>query len=323
MLESYPATLLLSTLVNLTKNISSGASTAFEADKSISFNDLYELTKPRLSLLSVFTASLGFLVHDPLRSDLVLFIALTIGTALAAGGAAALNQWMERKEDALMARTASRPIPAKLVSPEIALCFGFLLSALGLVTLWLWTNPWATILTFSTLVIYLAIYTPLKKKSPLAIEIGAIAGALPPLIGWVVAAGQPTTYGLILFGILFAWQLPHFMAIAWNHRKDYTKGGFKFHQFNDPKGSKMGVKSFIYSVVLTALVFSPYFVELNQPKPGYLYLVCSLILSLYLLIPAFKFLANSDRDKHAKKLFVVTIIYLPILLSSLVIDRYL
>ena len=309
--------------MNLTKNISSGASTAFEADKAISFNGLYELTKPRLSLLSVFTASLGFLVHDPLRSDLALFIALTIGTALAAGGAAALNQWMERKEDALMARTASRPIPAKLVSPEIALCFGFLLSALGLVTLWLWTNPWATILTFSTLVIYLAIYTPLKKKSPLAIEIGAIAGALPPLIGWVVAAGQPTTYGLILFGILFAWQLPHFMAIAWNHRKDYTKGGFKFHQFNDPKGSKMGTKSFLYSVILTALVFSPYLVELNQPNPGYLYLASSVILSLYLLIPAFKFLVNSDRDKHAKKLFVVTIIYLPILLSSLVIDRYL
>ena len=309
--------------MNLTKNISSGASAAFEADKSISFNGLYELTKPRLSLLSVFTASLGFLVHDPLRSDLVLFIALTIGTGLAAGGAAALNQWMERKEDALMARTASRPIPAKLVSPEIAFCFGFLLSALGLATLWLWTNPWATILTFSTLVIYLAIYTPLKKKSPLAIEIGAIAGALPPLIGWVVAAGQPTTYGLILFGILFTWQLPHFMAIAWNHRKDYTKGGFKFHQFNDPKGAKMGIKSFLYSLVLTALVFSPYFVELNQPKPGYLYLASSVILSLYLLIPAFKFLTNSDRDKHAKKLFVVTIIYLPILLSSLVIDRYL
>ena len=108
--------------MNLTKNISSGASsTAFEAEKTISFQGLYELTKPRLSLLSVFTASLGFLVHDPLRSDLLLFSALTIGTALAAGGAAALNQWMERKEDALMARTATRPLPAKLISPEFAL----------------------------------------------------------------------------------------------------------------------------------------------------------------------------------------------------------
>ena len=184
-------------------------------------------------------------------------------------------------------------------------------------------KSWAYSLTFSTLFIYLAIYTPLKKRSPLAIEIGAIAGALPPLIGWVVAAGSPTTYGLILFGILFAWQLPHFMAIAWNHRKDYTKGGFKFHQFNDPNGIKMGRKSFLYSIILTGFVFAPYLFELNQPKPGLLYLLSSVLLSLYLLIPALKFLLNSERDKHAKKLFVVTIIYLPLLLASLVIDRYL
>ena len=310
--------------MNLTKNITSGvSSTTFEAEKPFSFQGLYELTKPRLSLLSVFTASLGFLVHDPLRSDFLLFTALTIGTAFAAGGAAALNQWMERKEDALIARTASRPLPSKLISPEFALGFGIFLSGLGLLTLWLWTNAWATLLTFSTLLIYLAVYTPLKKKSPLAIEIGAIAGALPPLIGWVVAAGSPTTYGLILFGILFAWQLPHFMAIAWNHRKDYTKGGFKFHQFNDPNGLRMGRKSFFYSIILTGFVFTPYLFELNQPKPGLLYLLCSIVLSMYLLIPALKFLVNAERDKHAKKLFVVTIIYLPILLASLVIDRYL
>lgn len=310
--------------MNLTKNINSRASTtAFEAGKSVNFNGLYELTKPRLSLLSVFTASLGFLVHDPLIPDLGLFIALTLGTAFAAGGAATLNQWIERKEDALMARTSSRPLPAKLVSPELAFGFGITLSFLGLVTLWTWTNPWATILTFATLFIYLAIYTPLKKKSPIAIEVGAIAGALPPLIGWVVAAGSPTTYGLILFGILFAWQLPHFMAIAWNHRKDYTKGGFRFHHTDDPIGSKMGIKSFLYSLVLTAFVFAPFFVELNQTAPGYLYLACSCLLSIYLLLPAFKFLINEDRDKSARKLFIVTIIYLPLLLASLVIDRYL
>ena len=310
--------------MNLTKNISSRtASSSLDDDRAFSLYGLYELTKPRLSLLSVFTASLGFLVHDPLRLDLGLFLALTIGTALAAGGAAALNQWMERKEDALMVRTASRPLPSKLVSPEIAVVFGISLSAIGLLILWNWTNAWATILTFSTLFIYLAIYTPLKKKSPLAIEIGAIAGALPPLIGWVVAAGSPTNYGFILFGILFAWQLPHFMAIAWNHREDYTKGGFRFHQFNDPTGVKTGFKSFIYSIILTLLVFSPYFIQVNQSKPGTFYLIISTLLSFYILIPAFKFLVNSEKDKHARKLFIVTIIYLPLLLASLVIDRYL
>lgn len=312
------------TPVNFIKNINPNPSaSAFEVGKLIDLNGLYELTKPRLSLLSVFTASLGFLVHDPLIPDLGLFIALTLGTAFAAGGAATLNQWMERKEDALMTRTASRPIPAKLVSPELALSFGIFLSMLGLSTLWVWTNPWATTLTFTTLLLYLAIYTPLKKKSTVAIEVGAIAGALPPLIGWVVAAGSPTSYGLILFGILFAWQLPHFMAIAWNHRKDYSKGGFKFHHLNDPLGSKMGRKSFLYSLVLTVFVFAPFFLELDQPKPGVLYLFCSSILSLYLLLPAVNFLRDKNRDKSARKLFVVTIIYLPLLLATLVIDRYL
>ena len=310
--------------MNLTKNIDTGtSSSAFDDSKVINFNGLYELTKPRLSLLSVFTACLGFLVHDPLIPDLGLFIALTLGTAFAAGGAATLNQWMERKEDALMARTASRPLPAKIVSPEVAFGFGIILSLLGLATLWLWTNLWATTLTFATLLPYLVVYTPLKKKSPIAIEVGAVAGALPPLIGWVVAAGSPTIYGLILFGILFAWQLPHFMSIAWNHRKDYSKGGFRFHLTNDPHGSKMGWKSFLYSLILTAFVFAPVFLELDQPKPGILYLLCSSILSLYLLFPAVKFLKSKDRDKSARKLFVVTIIYLPLLLASLVIDRYL
>ena len=108
-----------------------------------------------------------------------------------------LNQWIERKEDALMARTASRPLPAKLVTPELALRFGIALSVLGLLTLWIWTNPWATLLTFT--LIYLVIYTPLKKKSPIAIEVEPLLQGQPPLIGWVVAAGSPTTYGFIFY----------------------------------------------------------------------------------------------------------------------------
>jgi protoheme IX farnesyltransferase len=125
---------------------------------------MYELTKPRLSLLSVFTASLGYLVREPLQADLAIFISLTIGTALSAGGAAALNQWMERKEDSLMARTASRPLPSGLISPEFALVFGITLSSLGLYILWVGTNPWAAILTLATLIVYLtSLYTLLKK----------------------------------------------------------------------------------------------------------------------------------------------------------------
>ena len=141
---------------------------------------MYELTKPRLSLLSVFTASLGYLVREPLRADLSIFISLTIGTALAAGGAAALNQWMERQEDALMARTASRPLPAGLISPEFAVSFGILLSSLGIYILWTGTNPWAATLTLATLAVYLLLYTPMKKRSPYAIESGRDFRRPPP-----------------------------------------------------------------------------------------------------------------------------------------------
>jgi protoheme IX farnesyltransferase len=192
--------------------------------------------------MSVFTASLGFLVHYPLISDFYLFLSLTIGTALAAGGAAALNQWMEREEDSLMPRTSERPLPSRLIEPEVALIFGVALSSIGLALLWIGTNPWACLLTLLTLVFYLLIYTPLKKRSPYATEVGAISGALPPLIGWVAASGEPSLYGWILFGILFTWQLPHFMAIAWNFRKDYERGGFKLQNLGSANGFHLARK---------------------------------------------------------------------------------
>ena len=162
-----------------------------------------------------------------------------------------------------------------------------------------------------------------KKKSPYATEVGAISGALPPLIGWVAASGTPSSYGWILFGILFTWQLPHFMAIAWNFRKDYKTGGFKLQDLGNPNGYHLARKSLIYSILLTGFVFSPFFLQTNQPEPGYLYLVSAVLLSLYLLIPSFKFLTHNNRDESAKKLFFVTIIYLPLLLAILVIDRFL
>ena len=137
------------------------------------------------------------------------------------------------REDAQMVRTASSPFLPVLISPEFALSFGIILSSLGIYILVDWHQPWAAILTFATLVVYLLLYTPMKKRSPYATEVGAVSGALPPLIGWVAAEGAPTTYGWILFGILFTWQLPHFMAIAWNFREDYSKGGFKLHQLGD------------------------------------------------------------------------------------------
>ena len=309
--------------MNIGKDIAAKPSSAYDAGNSFSVSGLYELTKPRLSLLSVFTASLGYLVYDPFRSDFSVFVCLTIGTALSAAGSAVLNQWMERKEDALMTRTKDRPIPAKLVLPGTAFIFGVSLCVLGVFVLWAGTNPWAAMLTLATIAIYLLLYTPLKKKTSWAIEIGAVSGALPPLVGWVAAADSPTAYGWILFGILFAWQLPHFMAIAWNHRTDYSKGGFQLHKMGDSAGKALSFKSLLYTFVLTLFVFSPYFIDINQAKPGSFYFFSSIALSIYLFFPAFRFFLSSNRDFHAKKLFFVTIIYLPLLFSALVIDRYL
>ena len=139
----------------------------------------------------------------------------------------------------------------------------------------------------------------------------------------MAAEGSPTTYGWILFGILFTWQLPHFMAIAWNFRDDYSKGGFKLHQLGDPDGKVLARKSLVYAFILTGFVFSPYFLTLKQSVPGIFYLASSIGLSLYLLIPAVRFFTSSNRDHSARKLFFVTIIYLPLLFAALVIDRYL
>ena len=173
------------------------------------------------------------------------------------------------------------------------------------------TNLWAMCFTLATLLIYLLFYTPLKKKLAWAIEVGAVAGALPPLIGWVTAAGSPTAYGWILFGILFTWQLPHFMAIAWNFRDDYNKGGFKLHKLGDETGYLLSRKSLLYTFILTALVFSPFFIESSQKVPGMFYLTSASILSLYLLLPAILFFSSKNRDKSARKLFSLLLFIYP------------
>ena len=296
---------------------------SFEGTTGLNFSALFELTKPRLSMLSVFTAALGYLAHYPLNKEALTFWSLMLGTSLAAGGAAALNQWMERLEDARMPRTAGRPLPSRLIEPETALAFGLGISAIGLLILWFGTNAWATGLTLGTLLTYLLIYTPLKKKTVYATEIGAIAGALPPLIGWVAAAGQPTTFGWILFGILFAWQLPHFMAIAWTYREDYRRGGFVMPSHSGDGGKGSARKSFFYAILLTGLVLAPIFSPFGQPQPGISYLLSAIPLSLYIVWASAKFLWSKNRDLAARKLFYATIIYLPILFVALVVDRYL
>ena len=281
----------------------------------------WELTKPRLSLMSVLTAVLGYLLVDA-EFNFLSFVGLCVGTAFSAGGAAALNQLLEIKQDAKMARTKNRPLVTKAVSPTQAFYFGMFLCAEGLTILYLTTNLWATILCALTIIIYLLIYTPLKRKTIYSTEIGALSGSLPPLVGWCAANGEPSLYGFILFGILFAWQIPHFMAIAFNHKKDYAKAGFKLQYEGEKQDFYLSRKSLIYGMILTTLVFYPFSIDLGHNSPSAFYFLSACLLSIVLLIKCIKFYTNNEKKQSARSLFIVTIIYLPLLLATMVIDHY-
>lgn len=281
-------------------------------------HDFYELTKPRLSFLSVITAIVGYLAADPAR-DLTVLFSLLIGTSLAAGGAAVLNQWLERDADAKMVRTKDRPIPAGRVAPIHALLYGSVLSLFGCIVISNGTNLLAGCITAATIASYVLLYTPLKRLTTWNTLIGAVPGALPPLIGWAAAEGQISTLGWILFAILFLWQMPHFFAIAWTHRKDYAQGGFIMLSNADAHGQKVAVQAFAFSAALVISTLLP--VLLGYAT--WLYGLVAGLGGLYILKPSLAFLKTEQRDAAARKLFLASIFYLPALLIPLVLDLWL
>ena len=278
----------------------------------------YELTKPRLSFLSVITAIIGYLSANPSR-DLGVLVSLLVGTSLAAGGAAVLNQWLEREADAKMVRTRERAIPAGRVHPLHALIYGLGLSAFGCLALFMGANALAGILTAITIATYTLLYTPLKRLTTWNTLIGAIPGALPPLIGWAAATGKIDPLGWILFAILFLWQMPHFFAIAWTYRKDYEQGGFVMLSNADADGRKVALQSFIFCVALIISTLLP----VLSGEASWIYGTIAIIAGIYLLRPAIDFLNASKRDTAARKLFFASIFYLPALLFPLVLDLWL
>ena len=282
-----------------------------------------QLTKPRLSMMSVASAVFGYFAAAT-DGNSPVFVSLLMGTALAACGAAALNQWMEAREDGVMKRTSDRPIPSGEVKSSHALILGLGMSILGLAVLHWGTNPHAMLLTLGVLVSYLAMYTPMKKSSPLSTEVGAISGALPPLLGYVAATGSlysNSLYGWILFGILFAWQMPHFMAISWMYRKDYADAGFKMLVHVENGFNRSARKSLFYTIVLIALSFSPIWIRGNDVSIWYL--ILNGILSAYVLYFAVRFLSPNNQDANARSLFFSTILYLPVFMLLFALDRYL
>lgn len=282
------------------------------------FSDYWELTKPRLSLMNVITAMLGYFAAGP-AADYRVLGALVAGTTLAAFGAGALNMWWERQEDAGMRRTRDRPTVTGVISPAAALWTGIGLGIAGVGVLALGVNLTASALTAATIILYIFAYTPLKKITPWSTEIGAIPGALPPLIGWVAAGAGFSGLGWILFAFLFAWQIPHFMAICWTCREDYREAGFKMLSLVDPSGHRVAVKAFIWSVLMVVISFLPY----GTDGLGWLFLVATSILAVVALQPAIAFLSRNNRDANARRVFFTSIIYLPAYLMVLVVDRFL
>ncbi len=280
------------------------------------FRDYLELTKPRLSLLSVLTTMVGYFATRPAHNPSKLIFVL-IGTSLAAGGVAALNQLFERETDAKMKRTADRPIPTGKVATGSAFVLGALMCIASIFLLFAKVNLPACLFTLLTIFAYLGWYTPAKRSSIWSTEIGAIAGAFPPLIGWAAGEGRISTLGWILFAILYFWQIPHFMAIAWTYRKDYAAVDFPMLPVRDEAGGKVAWWSFINTVLLVAAALAPWMFGYCGP----IYQGVTIVLAVGFVWFAVQFLRREGRDRAARRLFFYSIIWLPLQLSMLVIDR--
>ncbi len=280
------------------------------------FRDYLELTKPRLSMLSVVTALVGYLSARP-PSDPMKLVLVIVGTSLAAGGVAALNQWLEHDTDAQMKRTADRPIPAGKVATGSAFVLGWLMCIAALFLLFAKVDRLAALFTLATMVSYVGWYTPAKRWSTWSTEIGAIAGAFPPLIGWSAAEGRVTALGWILFGVLYFWQIPHFMSIAWTYRRDYSAVHFPMLPVRDESGEKVAIWSLINTVALIVVSVLPVVYGLTTKAYG----VAAVVFGGWFLWRAILFLRPEGRDAAARKLFFASIIYLPLLLAALVADR--
>lgn len=278
--------------------------------------DFVALTKPRLNVLVVATSAAGYCLGASGDIDLLPMANAVAGTALVAGGAAVLNQVYECSTDALMRRTRRRPLPDRRVSPTEATVFGLALSGAGLLLLAARANLLAALLALATLVIYLIVYTPMKRRSSLATLVGAVPGALPPLIGWAASHGAISIGGGALFAIVFVWQIPHFMAIAWMYRDDYRSAGFPMLPVIEPDGRRTGRQAVLYSAALLPVSLVPACVGISGP----IYAALALALGCVLLWLAVQF-AWKRNDASAQRLFLASIIYLPAIWTAMIANR--
>jgi protoheme IX farnesyltransferase len=282
--------------------------------------DYIALTKPRITWLILMSTGVGYFfgLKRPWHggSDWFLLIHTLIGTGLIASGTAALNQWYERDADLLMRRTSGRPLPAGKMLAHTALRFGTLLAVLGFIELAIWVNYLAALLGALTLAAYLFIYTPLKQRSHLSTVVGALPGAMPPLIGYAASYGALTSEAWTLFAILFIWQFPHFLAIAWMYREDYARAGIRMLPVVEPDGLSTSRQIILYASTLIPVSLFPALLGMS----GKIYIVGALLLGAGFLYTGIR--VGFDRtNARARQVLLASVIYLPAIYGLMILDR--
>jgi protoheme IX farnesyltransferase len=291
-----------------------------ESVHTVSFREklsaFIELTKPRIAILLVLTSAAGFYLGTVGTFNVILFVNSIVGITLLAFGVATLNQWFERDIDPLMERTEKRPLPSKKVSPNEALIFGLLQCAIAEIYLLVLVNPLTAILGLVVIAGYVLVYTPLKTRTSASTAIGAIPGALPPLMGWTAAANDITMGAWALFAMQFLWQFPHFFAIAWMYREQYKKAGILMLPVVEPDGKLTFRQIVLFTIMLVPVSLAPFFLGLA----GNIFLVGASLLGVWFLYASVRS-AMDKSNERARKLLLVSVIYLPLLFILMVADK--
>jgi len=278
--------------------------------------DFVALAKPRLNLLVVASTLVGYAMAPGEPLGLLRVAGLLLGTGLVAGGASAFNQVFERDLDAMMKRTRTRPLPDQRLQPMEGVLFGSAITIAGLLLIVTASNMIAGAVALATLLSYVVVYTPLKRRTSLGTVIGAIPGALPPIIGWAAVEGSLPVQAWTLFGIMFLWQLPHFLAIAWMYRDDYARAGYPMLPVLEPDGRSTGRQSVVYAAALVPLSLAPTLMRMT----GVIYFAGALLLGLAFLYLAFRF-ARTRAVSDARRLFFGSILYLPLLWILMIANK--
>lgn len=275
-----------------------------------------ELTKPRIAFMLVLTAAAGFYLGSSANFDAMLFVNTMIGITLLAFGVATLNQWMERSTDPLMERTATRPLPTGKITPNEALIFGILQCVVAELYLFFLVNSLTAILGLVVIVGYVLMYTPLKTRTSASTAIGAIPGAMPPLMGWTAASNEITLGAWALFVFLFLWQFPHFFAIAWMYKEQYAKAGILMLPVVEPDGKITARQIVLFTIMMVPVSIAPFFLGIS----GVISLIVGSILGIWFLVESIR-TARWRTKESARRLLLVSVLYLPLMFAVFVLNK--